>query len=364
MILTAIWERYLFKEVIKVFFLFLGCFFFLYALIDYSLHMQDFIADKEIHLTHLLCYYSFQFVKRADLLIPLALLIATIKVLFAINAKGELVALQASGIPLKRLMRPFFIAATLCALFNFLSAEFFLPSSLNFLDKFRELHFKHSYRGHRKEPIHILPLKDGSKLIYQSEDKDKNSFFDVFWVRSIDDLWRMKMLSADPDNPVGKYVDHLKRTLDGNLEKVESFETYRFGNFKWQPDLSGKGMIPLENRKMTELLRLLKEKRKTTAFEYPQVLTHLLFKCTIPLLSFLVIIGAAPFCIRYSRNLLVFFTYAVALFSFVAFFAFMDAAVILGENHVLSPFTAILLPILLLFFGFSFKYRKTIGRLS
>src|SRR5690348_8415177 len=91
MMLASIWQRYLFREILKVFFLFLGCFFFLYSILDYSLHMQDFLVDKQIHLGHLFIYYFYQFIKRADLLIPLALLIATLKVLFSFNARGELV---------------------------------------------------------------------------------------------------------------------------------------------------------------------------------------------------------------------------------------------------------------------------------
>src|SRR5215468_3334694 len=124
-----IWQRYLIREILKVFFLFLGCFFFLYALIDYSMHMQDFFADKRIQIIHITVYYFFHFVKRADLLIPLALLIATLKVLFSLNARGELIALQSSGLPRKKILRPFFIIAVMCTLFNLASAEFLLPSS-------------------------------------------------------------------------------------------------------------------------------------------------------------------------------------------------------------------------------------------
>src|SRR5579862_6484093 len=108
MMLKLIWERYLLREILKVFFLFLGCFFFLYALLDYSMHMQDFIADKRIQIPHLLVYYFFHLIKRADLLIPLSLLISTLKVLFALNHLGELIALQTSGISRKKILRPFF----------------------------------------------------------------------------------------------------------------------------------------------------------------------------------------------------------------------------------------------------------------
>jgi lipopolysaccharide export system permease protein len=354
----SIWQRYLFREILKVFFLFLGCFFFLYSLMDYSLHMQDFLVDKQIHLTHLFIYYFYQFIKRADLLIPLALLIATLKVLFSFNARGELVALQASGLSSKKILRPFFLLALFCTLFNALSMEFLLPSSLNFLDRFRESHFKHMSSG-RKEPIHVIHLKDRSKIVYQKEDQEKQLYFDVFWIRTADDIWRMKYLSTNPDQPMGYFVDHIICSPEGSFEKTASFEQMAFPSFRLQPDPTGKGYIPIENRKPSELFRMLAHKRATTAFEYPQALTHLLHKCMMPLLSFLVIIAAAPFCFRHSRSLPVFFTYAIALFAFIAFTAYLDSALILGETQVLSAYNAILLPFALCFAGFGWKFFKT-----
>ena len=362
--LQTIWERYILRETCKVFSLFLGCFFFLYALIDYSLHMQDFIIDKQMQISHVATYYVFQFIKRADLLIPLALLIATLKVLFAMNTRGELIALQSSGLSRRKILRPLFFMGLLCALFNLISSEFFLPASLNHLDSFREQHFKHSRHGNRKQPVYLLPLKDHSKIVYQTEDEEKKLYLDVFWIRSTDEIWRMHSLSSDPDNPVGRFVDHLKRGKAGNFEKIESFETYRFDKFRWQADPTGKGSIPLENRKLSELLRLSIQKNKVTSYEYPQALTYLLFKLTIPFLSLLVIAAGAPFCLRHSRNLPLFFTYALALFGFIAFFALMDAAVILGENLILSPYVAILLPLSLCWGAFGLHYYNTIRRES
>ena len=359
MIVKTIWERYLLKEIFKVFFLFLGCFFFLYALIDYSLHMQEFIVDKGINLSHIATYYTFQFIKRADLLVPLALLISTLKVLFAMNTRGELIALQSSGLARRRILRPFFLVGALCALFNLASSEFFLPQSLNHLDQFRETHFKHSRHGNRKEPIHVLPLKDRSKIIYQTENKEKNLYFDVFWIRSVNEIWRMNTLSSDPSHPVGHFVDRLVRNGEGNFEKVESFDEYRFDKFRWQADPSGKGYTPLENRSLSDLLKVLLQKTKTTAYEYPQVLTHFLFKITMPLFCLLVIAAGAPFCLRHSRNLPLLLTYAIALFSFIAFFAMMDAAMVLGENLVLSPYVAVLAPFALCFAAFGINYRRS-----
>ena len=153
----------------------------------------------------------------------------------------------------------------------------------------------------------------------------------------------MNSLSSDPQNPVGYFVDHLERNRDGNFEKTHSYDQYQFTKFRWQEDPKGNGHI-LKTKICNNFYGCC-HRTKTTAYEYPQVLTHFLFKITMPLLSLLVVIASSPFCLRYSRNLPTFFTYTIALFGFIAFFALMDAAVIVGENHVVSPYVAILLPL-------------------
>jgi lipopolysaccharide export system permease protein len=358
MILGMIWERYFFKEIIKVFFLFLFVFYFLYSVMDYSTHMQDFIVDKQIQISDILLYYANQFLKRADLLIPLALLIATIKVLSTLNANRELVALQASGVKLKKLLSPFFLLAGLCASFNYFSAECLLPKSLNYLDQFHYSHFKHFQEGKRSEPVHVLFLKDNSKLIYQNYDAVKGAFFDAIWLSSSDDIWRIKYLKADPNNPIGQYVDHLKRNSQGFFEKEQSYNSLLFKQIKWERNMPRKGYIPFENRSISELYRLLYHKKTASIYESKEILTRLCFKCVMPLLSFLVLIAITPFCIRYSRHLPIFFIYAFGLFGYISFFTLMDSAVILGENNIFPPLAAILIPFLGCTVGLSWKFAK------
>jgi len=354
--IKQLWQRYLFSELLKIFSLFLGCFFFLYCLIDYSLHMQDFLVDEKIHFSHLLFYYLYQFIKRADLLIPLALLIATIKVLLTLNTRGELVALQASGLSARKISRPFLWLGLSCMLFTAVSTEWLLPSSLHFLDRFREDHFKHS----RKEPIHVIFLKDRSRIIYQKKIPEQDLFFDAFWIRSAGEIWRMKYLSFHPENPqdvaMGYFVDHMERTPEGTFEKIASFETHPFPTFHWKESAQDKASIAIENQKPSTLLSLLIHKRQTTSFEYTPLLSFFLHKCLMPFLSLFVVIAIFPFCLRYSRSTPQFFLYTVALFLFIAFAAFVDAMLILAETQILSPYIALLLPFALALFGFGIRF--------
>jgi len=353
-----LWERYFFREIFKVFFFFLFAFFFLYAILEYSIHMDDFFKDNQFQFLELLTYYSNQFIKRADLLLPLALLIASIKVLSTLNTKREWMVLQVAGIKNRRLLRPFFTVALLSCLFNLVNFEFFLPGALAQIDEFHATHFKHSHRAQRKELIHLLSLKDNSKLIYQSYDAAKDALFDVLWIRSADDIWRMKFLSADPAQPVAQYVDHLIRNSEGFLEKSESHDLYRLNDLKWRPSMTGKSFIPFENRSLKELFHLAFHSTTTTSYEYPKIITQLCFKCAIPLLAFVVICAVAPACLAFSRQLNLFLIYALGLFGLLACYMIMDSMVTLGENSIISPLIAVFAPLTILGTLCTWKYLR------
>lgn len=333
-----IWERYFLKEILKVFFLFLFAFFFLYCAIDYSLHMQDFIQDKKIQFGDIALYYGFQFIKRSTLLLPLALLIASIKVLTSLNAHRELMTLQVSALSFKRLMRPFFFLAVVCTLFNFCATEFFLPRSLTYLDRFYDKHFKHKQT--KKYPVRSMVLKDNSKLLYQHYDPTKEAFFDVVWLESPSSIWRMKYLSS---TSVGEYVDHLERGSEGLFEKKESMEKREFKKIAWEKNLPRKGFIPTENRSLSQLYQFCFQK-KNASYLKGELLTNFYYKCAMPLLPLVVVAACTPFCVQYARKIPLFLLYSLSLFGFISFFTLMDAALILGENRVTAPFWAIFIP--------------------
>lgn len=153
----------------------------------------------------------------------------------------------------------------------------------------------------------------------------------------------MKYLDAKQNPAAGRYVDHLVRTPQGFFEKKESFETHAFPEIVREDSYGRRGHIPLENRSLTELFRM-GFREKCASYMKMELLTQFYYKCTMPFLSLLAVIAAAPFCIRNTRGSSLFFLYAVALFGYIALFTLMDAAMILGENRLAYPAVAILLP--------------------
>ena len=132
------WKKYLFVEVLKIFFFFSLCFFLLYALMDYSIHMQQICKSQHANFGAILLYYLCQFVKRIDLIFPLAFLVATIKTLMTLNVNSELVAFLAGGISKRTLLRPFFSLALVLSLAVLISFQFVTPKALRFIDGFEK----------------------------------------------------------------------------------------------------------------------------------------------------------------------------------------------------------------------------------
>ncbi|HAZ16055.1 MAG TPA: hypothetical protein DCY54_05440 [Parachlamydiales bacterium] len=359
MIGTKIWQRYFFKEILRIFTLFLFSFYFIFAVLDASAHIQDFIRESHLSFLSIVLYYLYQFIKYADLIIPLAVMVATIKVLSSLNNNRELAALQTSGMNTKTLLRPFFQIALFSSLFLYCNYEFFYPPAVGFLNNFYESHLKHSYRGNRKEPLHILYLKDNSRLIYQTTTPSREYFFDLFWVRSFDEIWRIKYLKADPKDPQAFFVDHIQRNSEGVLSKKASYDHLLLKDLKWSPAMARVGKTPIENRSIRELFQFLTKKRVTNSYHSSELATHFLYKCLMPLSSLLAVVAVAPYCIRYSRRYSPFLIYSVSLFGFIAFFTLIDASIILGENRVVSPYTALLAPFLFCGALFGVKFLRT-----
>ncbi|MBS0647769.1 MAG: LptF/LptG family permease [Verrucomicrobia bacterium] len=358
--MIKVWQRYFFREILKVFFFFLFGFFFLYSLIEYSMHMDDFFQNHHFQLREVVLYYINQLLKRLDFLLPMALLLSTIKVLTSLNARNEWIVLQAAGLSTRKLLQPFMIIACASSILAYLNFEYFLPSALRHIDEFRISHFHGSKLAQRRELIHLIPLKDNTKLLYQSHDKEKNVLFDVLWIKSLDDIWRIKYLNGDPANPTAEYVDHIVRNSSGFLEKKESYPKLYLADLKWHPRMARKGLIPFDQRSITELYRL-RFKTKVSPYEVPKIGTSLSFKVAIPLISPLLVIALAPFCLAYSRTRHFFLIYALGLFGLFAFYMLLDSLTILSDNGVITPTMAVFVPLALFasFFTWRFALKST-----
>ncbi len=353
-----IWQRYFLKELFKVFFLILFCFYGLYVIIDYASHTGNLPGHHvQVEWKDLLLYYGYIFVGRAEILIPLALLIATIKTLCTLNVRNELVALMASGIKLKVLLRPFVFVGIFFMLAIFLNEEFLLPTALTTLQRIEDA-TKHAKRQKQQiTSVQNVLLEDGSTILYHSYDTASERFFDAYWIRSIDEIYRMKYLSPNADVPVGYYVDHLSRQPSGQLVRTEAFEKRRFPEMRFNPDRLHESLTNPDLLAIGQLWHQLPKTSEAYSEKESQTLAAFHWKLGIPWLCLLAVIVPAPFCVRFSRQLPIFFIYVCGIFGLIAFYLVLDAALIVSKRQVLDPLIALGIPFALVIGSSAYRYQ-------
>lgn len=365
MFFSKIWERYFLEELVKTTLFFLVTFYGLYILVDYANHSANFHKHhvqfqwKEVSL-----YYVCELINRISILLPFALLLATIRVLCAMNSHNELVALMSGGISVRTLMRPFVFIGFVCVGLIYINTELLLPKALLEL---KLIHDSHSSKKDKSGPSvfaqHLI-LEDNSTLVYQNYDAAKNMFFDAYWIRSINEIYRIKYLYPQPETsngaPMGHFVDYLIRNDQGQIIIAESTQIMSFPIMRFNQKTLFDTMTPPEERSISDLWMEL-PKRKIISEKEADLLSTFYQKLIMPWFCLLAIIGPAPFCLRITRNLPIFFIYAGSIFGLVALYLIIDAAVVLAERQVIEPIWAIWPPFLLVCSIISFRYLAAIG---
>lgn len=357
MILTSIWERYFIKEICKVFIFFLVAFYGLYVLIDYSTHSHSF---KNYHMSFLqiAAFYGSEFIHRMDVLLPFALLLACVKTLCTLNTNNELVALMASGVSLKRLLFPFVVVGLFFTFILYVNLEVLQPYTVKYQKHLNALRTKAKEKKYNHRFIQELPLLDGSSLIFQSYDTVNEEFSDVYWIRSIDDIYRIHYLYPYSLEPLGREVEHLVRNSAGELVITEFFDEKPFPDIHFNAETLLQTATSVYRLSISSLKAKLPIHNKVFSEKEAQILTAYHYKLVQPWMCLFAIIAPASFCMRFSRTLPVFFIYAFSLFGLFAIYLVMDAAVILGERQVIPPVTAIWVPFGCFMAFFSWKVFK------
>jgi lipopolysaccharide export system permease protein len=351
-----LWQRYFIGESLKLLLFILAVLFVLFTVIDYSLNTKHLVGHG-VPWGKLLGYYGAQFFTYMQLLVPLALMLSVIKTVTTANTHNELVALRAGGLAARKLLQPLLLVAALCASFLWANYQWIYPTATAKVERFEDRYL----RGTRKDDkpkLNVVRLHDGSKLLYQSYDTSREAFFDVYWLRTGGDLYRMHHLMPHGKTPEATFVDHIIRSEEGHFLRDASFKHVELPDMRFgERDLID-ALVPPKDMSLTDLWRRLPTGHASISDYESQVVSAFNLKLAYPLLCFLVVLAPAPWCIRFRRHLPIFFIFCLSIAGFLAFLTTMDAMAILGESRTLPPGWALWLPVLSCFGIFGYRYAR------
>ena len=337
----TIWYRYLFKQLIQSFCFLLSLIFIMYIVIDFSIRGIKILSHNtsffDIALNYLR-YFSIYF----DLFASISFLLASLKVLIDCNLHQELTALQMAGLSKRKLLSPFFFLAALLLFTSYANNQWFSPQSEEVAEKFVSTH---SLKKGKRKKVFSAALKDDSELIYQNFVKDSAELRDVYWIRSLEDIWHMKLLKIDSFPPEALFADHLVRNEAGVLEKKDSFSSRLFPELSIDKEVIVQKSIPFENQSLSRLVK----QALIPSSEQHKAIAHLYYKIIWGLVPLLILLAISLKTFSFSRGKSPFLFVACTLFVLIGFITWLNGMLILAENQVLSPIAALCAPIFLIF---------------
>lgn len=147
-------DIYIIKKFLGTFFLALTLIILIAIIFDVSEKMDDFL-DKGAPLKAILIDYYLNFIPYfANLFSSLFVFISVIFFTSRMAAKTEFIAMFSSGISLKRLLFPYFIAASIITVFSFFLGNYIIPNANKRRMHFQDMYLKNPETRYGEHNIH------------------------------------------------------------------------------------------------------------------------------------------------------------------------------------------------------------------
>lgn len=337
-------DRYYLGEVLKITFLMLFSFYSLYVLIDFTSRTVNF------HLTfkQLVQYYGFLFFKRIDLLLPFALMVAGIRAVSLSNARSELIAAMAGGIPLKRLLVTLPLIGIFATIGIYMTSEWILPLAYNEINRVENSSRPDRFQEGQGTAVSHVHLPDQSLLVYSSYQPAFKSFSQAYWINSLDEVYLIKELFPFEDPPIGKQVVRLERDQDNRLIPVETDQEIALRGLVFDLKALEETLVPPLERSLSQLWSKRPQSKERMTRDEAEVEAAWHKRMALPWLCFVALMLPVPSCCRFSRQQKTFLIFCLSLFALFALYLTLSAGYTLAASDAIHPEWAISGPILVL----------------
>lgn len=140
-------DKYIIKKFLGTFFYAIGLIITVAIIFDISEKVDDFI-QKEAPIKAIVFDYYLNFIPYfVNLFSPLFIFISVVFFTSKMASDTEIVAILASGMSFKRLLKPYLLAATVLAILSFFLNNFIIPPANQTRLDFENVYIKNPYRN-------------------------------------------------------------------------------------------------------------------------------------------------------------------------------------------------------------------------
>ncbi|MFK5889897.1 MAG: LptF/LptG family permease, partial [Flavobacteriaceae bacterium] len=195
--------------------------------IDIADKIGKFLAKPDLTAYQIIVDYYFNFViNYANTFMPLALFISVIMFTSKLADNTEIIAINSSGISFKRFLRPYFIGATIVAIFALGMTHFIVPKANKVLDDFAIQFLKKGWTVKKWVNNGILQLGKGNYVYVKSFDLRNNRGFDFTYEHYEHNKLKFKLTAANiryiKRDTTFFLTNYKKRTILNNEDIIET----------------------------------------------------------------------------------------------------------------------------------------------
>lgn len=275
-------DLYIVKKFLSTFFFMMGIIMLIAIIFDISEKLDDLIEHHAKVSDIILKYYVNFVLYFGNLFSSLLIFISVILFTAQMANRTEIVAILSSGVSFKRLLVPYFIAATFLTLTSLYLNNFVIPKSNKIRLDFEEAFIRHGYHNFDRD-IH-KQLEPGLFVYFESFNVNRNVGYKFALEKWENDELKFKLMSDviiwddtkekwTVENYIIREIDGLHESLRGGaaldtvlgidpfefkrrLNNIETMDTYELNDFIEAERLKGSDLIPyyeIEKHQRTSL---------------------------------------------------------------------------------------------------------------
>jgi lipopolysaccharide export system permease protein len=338
-------DRYIIGKFLGTFFLTIALILSIAVVFDISEKIDDFITRGAGTREIIFDYYMNFVVFYGNLFSSMIVFIATIFFSSRMSANTEIVAILTGGVSFKRMMFPYFIAASVVALLSLFLSHFVIPFT-----NVNRLEFQHAYidkkLSEKSSDIH-RQISPGHIIYFENFNRKQNSGYH-FTYEIIENNQLVSKLKADfirLDTATGSWVldNYDLRTIDENGQ--ESLEQGRklIKDFDFRAEDIMPRLYTVEMMNTPELNDFIKQERIRGSENLNHYLIQKHQRTSWPFATYILVLIGVSISSRKSRGGLG-LNVAIGLVLCVSYIFFMQISTTFATVGSLSPLLAVWIP--------------------
>lgn len=333
-------DIYISKKFIGVLFFALVAFSFFFIIVDLVETLDKFI-DKQVPKNIVFQYYLFSLPYMVVLIMPIAVLLASLLSIGTLARFNELAAMQTSGISLYRIASPLFVIGIILSAFMFVFGDYVVPVANR--NKFE------IKRGYIDRVPRQISSKQNNICILQSENERTNIVFFDTETNIAHDVTIQKYSSGklltrlDAKQMIqqdGNWLlkDGIFRDFQGGSESAEFFSQYKLTNFPFDMQDIKKAQKHPDEMNTRELKKFIYQIIRNGA-DPQKWLVDLYLKYSFPFSNFVIIFFGIPLATMQKRSGAA-LGFGISLVICFVFFGLFRTFQAIGHNGLLDPMIA------------------------